>query len=117
VCDRIRLDQTFYWPINEELPKERLEELASRCFTIETSLQEKGVEVIGYPDSEPRIMDARMLLKICDGMSQGEFFFHLQAIGDEARSDWPAFLRMARILPLEDEPSEDLCGDDHEVTD
>jgi hypothetical protein len=118
VYDRIiRLDQTFYWPINEELPKERLETLASRCFTIETSLQEEGVAVIGYPDSEPRIKDARMLLKICDGMSQGEFLFHLQAIGDEARSDWPSFLRMARLVPLEDEFSEDLPGDDHEVTD
>jgi hypothetical protein len=118
VYDRIiRLDQTFYWPINEELPKERLEKLASRCFTIETSLQEEGVAVIGYPDSEPRIKDARMLLKICDGMGLGEFLFHLQAIGDEARSDWPSFLRMARLGSLEDELSEDLNGDDHEVTD
>lgn len=115
--DRIRLDQTYYWPISEELPKERLETLASRCFTIETSLQEEGVEVIGYPDTEPRIMDARMLLKICDGMSQGEFFFHLQAIEDEARSDWPAFLRMASQVSLEDEFSEDLFGDEDGITD
>jgi hypothetical protein len=117
VYDRIRLDQTFYWPINEELPKKRLDELASRCFTIETRLEEEGVVVIGYPDSEPRIMDARMLLKTCDGMSQGEFFFHLQAIEDEARSDWYSFLRMARQLSLEDEPSEDLFGDEDGITD
>ena len=115
--DRVRLDQTFYWPINEELPKERLEELASRCFTIETSLQEEGVVVLGYPDSEPRIMDARMLLKICDGMSQGEFLFHLQAIEDEARSDWPSFLRMAHLVSLEDELSEDLNGGEDGITD
>jgi hypothetical protein len=117
VYDRIQLDQTFYWPISEELPKKRLEELASRCFTIETSLQEEGVAVIGYPDSEPRIMDVRMLLKICDGMSQGEFLFRLQAIEDEARSDWPSFLRMARQVSLEDELSEDLNGGEDGITD
>ena len=115
--DRIQLDQTFYWPISEELPKKRLEELASRCFTIETSLQEEGVAVIGYPDSEPRIMDVRMLLKICDGMSQGEFLFRLQAIEDEARSDWPSFLRMARQVSLDDEVSEDLFGGEDGITD
>ena len=115
--ERIQLDQTFYWPISEELPKKRLEELASRCFTIETSLQEEGVEVIGYPDSEPRIMDVRMLLKICDGMSQGEFLFHLQEIEDEARNNWDYFLRMARQVSLGDELAEDLFGGEDGITD
>ncbi len=115
--DRIQLDQTIYWPINEELPKKALKELASRCFTIEASLEEEGVVVIGYPDSEPRIMDAPMLLKISDGMSQGEFLFYLQEIVDEATSDWDSFLRMARMFSLEDELSEDLHGGEHGVTD
>jgi hypothetical protein len=117
VYDRIRLDQTRYWPVNEELSKKALEELASRCFTIEVDLEEQGSIVYGYPDYEARIEHVRMLLKICDGMSQGEFLFLWQAIGDEAKRDWPSFLRMARLVPLEDEPSEDLHGDDHEVTD
>ena len=42
VYDRIRLDPTIYEPINEELRKQSLEEVASRCFTIEAGLEENG---------------------------------------------------------------------------
>jgi hypothetical protein len=117
VYDRIQLDQTNYGPINRELPKKSLEELASRCFTIEASLEEGGVVVSGYPDSEPRNMDVPMLVKISDGMSQGEFLFYLQEIEKEARIDWDYFLRMSRGLPLVDEFSEDLFGNESGVTD
>jgi hypothetical protein len=76
-----------------------------------------GIIVYGYPDYEARNKDVPMVLKISDGMSQGEFLFYLQAIGDEARSDWPSFLRMARLIPLEDELSEDLHGGEDGITD
>jgi hypothetical protein len=109
VNDRIRLDPTLYEPVDERRPDRSPEELAGRCVTIET--------VYGYPDYEARIQDVRMLLKICDGMSQGEILFHLQAIEDEARSDWPSFLRMARQVSLEDELSEDLYGGEDGITD
>jgi hypothetical protein len=117
VNDRIRLDPTLYEPVDERRPDRSSEELAGRCVTIEADFTEEGIIVYGYPDYEGRIKDVRMLLKICDGMSQGEFLFYLQEIEDEARSDWPSFLRMARLVPLEDEFSEDLHGDDNEVTD
>ena len=115
--DRIKLDPTLYEQVGERRPDRSPEELAGRCVTIEADFSEEGIIVYGYPDYEARIKDVRMLLKICDGMSQGEFLFHLQAIEDEARSDWPSFLRMARQDYLEDELSEDLYGGDHEVTD
>jgi hypothetical protein len=117
VNDRIKLDPTLYEQVGERRPDRSPEEFAGRCVTIEADFSEEGIIVYGYPDYEARIKDVRMLLKICDGMSQGEFLYYLQEIGDEARSDWPSFLRMARLVPLEDEPSEDLHGDDHEVTD
>ena len=89
--DRIRLDPKLYEPVNEELPKKALEALANRCFTIEPSLEEEGGLVIGYPDSDPRIMDVPMLVKISDGMSQGEFLHYWRMIGEEARSNWDEF--------------------------
>lgn len=115
--DRIRLDPTLYEPVDERRPDRSPEELAGRCVTIETDFSEEGIIVYGYPDYEASIQDVRMLLKICDGMSQGEFLFHLQAIEDEARSDWPSFLRMARQVSLEDELSEDLYGGEDGITD
>jgi hypothetical protein len=117
VYDRIQLDQTSYWPVNEELPKKALEELASRCFTIEGSLEEEGVVVIGYPDSEPRIMDVPMLVKISDGTSRSAFLCYLQEIEYEARNNWEYFLRMARQVSLDDEMAEDLYGGEHGGTD
>lgn len=115
--DRIRLDPTLYEPVDERRPDRSPEELAGRCVTIETDFSEERIIVYGYPDYEARIQDVRMLLKICDGMSQGEILFHLQAIEDEARSDWPSFLRMARQVSLEDELSEDLYGGEDGITD
>jgi hypothetical protein len=117
VYDRIRLDPTIYEPVNERLPKQSLEKVASRCFTIEVGLEEDGVLIIGYPDLESRNIEVPMLVKISDGISQGEFLFYLQEIEDEARNNWDYFLRMARQVSLEDELSEDLHGDEHEVTD
>ena len=115
--DRIRLDPTIYEPINERQQKQSLEEIVSRCLTIEASLEEDGVIIIGHPDLESRNREVPMLVKISDGMSQGEFLFYLQEIEDEARNNWDFFLRMARLVSLEDELSEDLHGDDDEVTD
>jgi hypothetical protein len=116
VYDRIRLDPTIYEPVNERLPKQFLEKVASRCVTIEAGLEEDGVNIIGYPDLESRNIEVPMLVKISDGISQGEFLFYLQEIEDEARNNWDYFLRMARLVSLEDELSEDLHGDEHEVT-
>jgi hypothetical protein len=114
---RIRLDPTLYEPVDERRPDRSPEELAGRCVTIEADFSEEGIIVYGYPDYEARIRDVRMLLKICDGMSQGECLFYLQEIEDEARNNWDYFLRMARQVSLEDELAEDLYGGDHEVTD
>jgi hypothetical protein len=116
VYDRIRLDPIIDESINENLPKQSLEEIASRCLTIEVSLEEDGVMIIGYPALEWRNIEVPMLVKISDGISQGEFLFYLQEIEDEARNNWDYFLRMARLVSLEDELSEDLHGDEHEVT-
>jgi hypothetical protein len=110
VYDRIRLDPKIYESINENLPKQSLEEIASRCLTIEVSLEEDGVNIIGYPDLEWRNIEVPMLVKISDGISQGEFLYLLQEIEDEARSNWDYFLRTARRSSLEDESSENLHG-------
>ena len=91
VYDRIRLDPTIYEPIDEELPKQFLEESASRCLTIEVSLEEDGVIIICYPDLESRNIDVPMLVKISDGMSLGEFLFYWRKIGEEARDNWDEF--------------------------
>lgn len=115
--DRIRLDPTIYEPIDERQRKQSLEEIASRCLTIEAGLEEDGVNIIGYPDLESRNRVVPMLVKISDGTSQGEFLYYLQEIEDEARNNWDYFLRMARQVSLEDELAEDLYGGDHEVTD
>ena len=99
--DRIQLDPKLYELANEELPKKALEELANRCFTIEPSLEEEGGLVFGYPDSDPRIQDVRMLIKIPDGMRQGEFLYYWRMIGEEARSNWDEFqLTIERQIQL-----------------
>ena len=89
--DRIRLDPTIYEPTNERLRKQSLEEVASRCFTIEAGLEEDGVNIIGYPDLESRNIEVPMLVKISDGISQGEFLYYWRMIGEEARSNWDEF--------------------------
>jgi hypothetical protein len=73
VYDRIRLDPTIYEPIDERQRKQSLEEIASRCLTIEAGLEEDGVNIIGYPDLEWRNGEVPMIVKISDGISQGEF--------------------------------------------
>ncbi len=115
--DRIRLDPAIYEPIDERQRKQSLEEVASRCLTIEAGLEEDGVNIIGYPDLESRNIEVPMLVKISDGISQGEFLYLLQEIEDEARSNWDYFLRTARRSSLEGELSEDLCGGEHGGTD
>ena len=45
--DRIRLDRIIYEPTNERLPKQSLEEVASRCLTIEAGLEEDGIIIVG----------------------------------------------------------------------
>ena len=115
--ERIRLDPKLYELANEELPKERLEELANRCFTIEPSLEEEGGLVFGYPDSDPRIQDVRMLVKIPDGMSQGEFLYYWRMIGEEARSNWDEFqLTIDREIQLT-ESLDTADRGEHEDTD
>jgi hypothetical protein len=94
VYDRIRLDPTIYEPISERLRKQSLEEVASRCLTIEAGLEEDGVLIIGYPDLESRNIEVPMLVKISDGMSQGEFLYYWRMIGEEARSNWDEFQLM-----------------------
>ena len=115
--DRIRLDPIIYEPVYERLPKQSLEEVASRCFTIEGSLEEEGVVVIGYPDSEPRIMDVPMLVKISDGMSQGEFLYYSRMIGEEARSNWEEFQLMIDNYVQQIESLDAEAGGELEDTD
>ena len=99
--DRIWLDRSIYEPINEQLPEQSREEMASRCLVIEVSLEEEGVNIIGYPDEESRNKAVPMLIKISDGMSQGEFLFYWRKIGEEARNNWNQFLIMSRLATAE----------------
>ena len=94
--DQIRLSDSGYEPTKEELLKKAAEGPVSRCFTIEASLEEEGIAVIGYPDSEMRDFDIPMLVKVPDGMSQGEFLFYWREIGQEARNNWDTFLLFSR---------------------
>jgi hypothetical protein len=117
VYDRIRLDPTIYEPTNERLPKQSLEEIASRCLTIEASLEEDGVLIIGYPDLESRNREVPMIVKISDGMSQGEFLYYWRMIGEEARSNWDEFrLMIDRHIQLI-ESLEAAEGGEHQDTD
>jgi hypothetical protein len=117
VYDRIRLDPTLYEPVGERRPERSPEELAGRCFTIEADLEEEGIIVYGYPDYEARNKDVPMVLKISDGMSQGEFLFYLQAIEDEARSDWDDFQLMIDRHTQLTESLDGADGGEHEDTD
>jgi hypothetical protein len=117
VYDRIRLDPTIYEPIDERLRKQSLEEIASRCFTIEVGLEEDGVLIIGYPDLESRNIEVPMLVKISDGISQGEFLYYWRMIGEEARSNWDEFqLMIDRHIQLT-ESLDAVDGGEHEDTD
>ena len=98
VYDRIRLSDSGYEPTKEELLKKAAEGPVSHCFTIEASLDEEGVEVVGYPDSEMRDLDVPMLVKVCDGMSQGEFLFYWREIGEVARNNWGKLLYHLRLF-------------------
>ena len=115
--DRIRLDPAIYEPIDERQRKQSLEEVASRCLTIEAGLEEDGVNIIGYPDLESRNREVPMIVKISDGMSQGEFLFYWQAIGDEASSDWDAFQLMIDNYVQQIESLDAAAGGEHEETD
>jgi hypothetical protein len=117
VYDRIRLDPTIYEPISEGLRKQSLEEVASRCLTIEAGLEEDGVNIIGYPDLESRNIEAPMLVKISDGMSQGEFLFYWRMIGEEARSNWDEFQLMIDRYIQQIESLDAAAGGEHEDTD
>jgi hypothetical protein len=97
VSDRIKLS-TEHEPTKEELLRKAAEDPASRCFTIEASLDEEGVIVIGYPDFELRDLDVPMLVKVSDGMSQGEFLFYWREIGEVARNNWDKFLYYLRLF-------------------
>lgn len=114
--DRIRLDPTIYEPINEELRKQSLEEVASRCFTIEAGLEENGVNIIGYPDLESRNIEVPMLVKISDGISQGEFLHYWRMIGEEARSNWDEFQLMMDNYVQQLESLDAAAGGEHEDT-
>jgi hypothetical protein len=89
--DRIRLDPAIYEPINERLRKQPLEEIANWCLTIEASLEEDGVLIIGYPALESHDREVPMIVKISDGMSQGEFLHYWRMIGEKARNNWDEF--------------------------
>jgi hypothetical protein len=117
VYDRIRLDPTIYEPVNERLPKQSLEKVASRCFTIEAGLEEDGVIIIGYPDLESRNIEVPMLVKISDGMSQGEFLHYWRIIGEEARSNWDEFQLMIDRYIQQIESLDAAAGVEHEETD
>jgi hypothetical protein len=114
--DRIRRDPTIYEPIDERQRKQPLEEIASRCLTIEAGLEEDGVNIIGYPDLESRNREVPMLLKISDGMSLGEFLFYLQEIGDEARSNWEEFQLMIDRYVQQIESLDAAAGGEQEDT-
>jgi hypothetical protein len=117
VYDRIRLDPTIYEPISERLRKQSLEEVASRCLTIEAGLEEDGVNIIGYPDLESRNTEVPMLVKISDGMSQGEFLYYWRMIGEEARSNWDEFQLMIDDYVQQLESLEAEAGGELEDTD
>jgi hypothetical protein len=117
VYDRIRLDPSIYEPINERLRKQSLEEVASRCLTIEAGLEENGVNIIGYPDLESRNREVPMLLKISDGMSQGEFLYYWRMIGEEARSNWDEFQLMIDNYVQQIESLDAAAGGEHKDTD
>ena len=101
MSDRIKLSDIGYAPTKEDLLKKVVEGPVSHCFTIEASLDEEGVAVIGYPDSEMRDLDGPMLVKVADGMTQGEFLFYWREIGEEARNNWDKFLWMSRLSTAE----------------
>ena len=115
--DRIRLDPTIYEPVNKRLQEQSHEEVASRCFTIEAGLEEDGVIIIGYPDLESRNIEVPMLVKISDGMSQGEFLFFWRMIGEEARSNWDEFHLMIDRYIQQIESLDAAAGGEHEETD
>ena len=115
--DRIRLDPAIYEPIDERQPKQSLEEIASRCLTIEAGLEEDGVNIIGYPDLESRNREVPMLIKISDGMSQGEFLYYWRMIGEEARSNWDEFQLMIDNYVQQLESLEAEAGGELEDTD
>ena len=115
--DRIRLDPAIYEPIDERQRKQSLEEIASRCLTIEPSLEEDGVNIIGYPDLESRNREVPMLVKISDGMSQGEFLYYWRMIGEEARSNWEEFQLMIDNYVQQIESLDAEAGGEHEDTD
>jgi hypothetical protein len=117
VYDRIRLDPTIYEPLSERLPKQSLEEVASRCLTIEASLEEDGVIIIGYPDLEWRNREVPMIVKISDGMSQGEFLYYWRMIGEEARNNWDEFHLMVDRYIQQLESLDAAAGGEHEDTD
>jgi hypothetical protein len=117
VYDRIRLDPTIYEPINDRLRKQSLEEVASRCFTIEAGLEEDGVNIIGYPDLESRNREVPMIVKISDGMSQGEFLYYWRMIGEEARNNWDEFHLMIDRYIQQLESLDAAAGGEHEDTD
>ena len=114
--DRIRLDPAIYEPINENLPKQSLEEIASRCLTIEASLEEDGVIIIGYPDLESRNIEVPMIVKISDAMSQGEFLYYWRMIGEEARSNWEEFQLMIDNYVQQIESLDAAASGEHEDT-
>ena len=115
--DRIRLDPTIYESTNKCLPKQSLEEIASWCLTIEASLEEDGVLIIGYPALESRDREVPMIVKISDGMSQGEFLHYWRMIGEKARNNWDEFhLMIDRHIQLT-ESLDAVDGGEHEDTD
>ena len=114
--DRIRLDPTIYEPIDERQRKQSLEEIASRCLTIEAGLEEDGVIIIGYPDLESRNREVPMLIKISDGMSQGEFLHYWRMIGEEARSNWDEFQLMIVSYVQQIESLDAAASGEHEDT-
>ena len=115
--DRIRLDPIIYEPTNERLPKQSLEEVASWCLTIEASLEEDGVLIISYPDLESRNREVPMLVKISDGMSQGEFLHYWRIIGEEARGNWDEFHLMIDRYIQQIESLDAAAGGELEATD
>jgi hypothetical protein len=116
VYGRIRLDPTIYEPIDERQRKQPLEEIASRCLTIEAGLEEDGVNIIGYPDLESRNREVPMLVKISDGTSQGEFLCYWRMIGEKARSNWEEFQLMIDNYVQQIESLDAAAGGEQEDT-
>ena len=92
MSDRLWLDDNEYKPTKEELLRKANEKSVRALFTIDVELEEDGVFLNCYPDYELRNSYVPMRVQVADGMSQGEFLFYWQKIGEEAKNNWDRVL-------------------------